>query len=82
MRFMSVRSRTWAADAGKSSREGGQSPVWSPDGGDLFYHNGQAAMSVPVTTEPSTLNLLRQSKRYFGVEVRRTGLPGEDVYGA
>ena len=27
-------------------------PVWSPDGRELFYYNGQAVMSVPVATEP------------------------------
>ena len=28
-------------------------PVWSPDGQELFYYNGRALMSLPVSTEPS-----------------------------
>jgi serine/threonine protein kinase len=35
------------------STDGGRSPLWSPDGGDLFYRNGDAVMAVSVTTEPN-----------------------------
>jgi Tol biopolymer transport system component len=31
------------------STQGGLSPIWSPDGRELFYRNGRAVMSVPVT---------------------------------
>jgi hypothetical protein len=34
------------------STNGGDSPLWSPDGRELFYRNGDAVMSVPVKTEP------------------------------
>jgi serine/threonine protein kinase len=35
------------------SRGGGNTPLWSPDSRELFYHNGDAAMAVPVETEPT-----------------------------
>jgi eukaryotic-like serine/threonine-protein kinase len=35
------------------STSGGSSPLWSPDGRELFYRNGDAVMGVSVKTEPS-----------------------------
>ena len=37
------------------SRDGGESPVWGPNGRELFYRslNGQSMMVVKVTTEPT-----------------------------
>jgi eukaryotic-like serine/threonine-protein kinase len=35
------------------STGGGNSPLWSRDGQELFYRNGSAAMAVAVKTEPS-----------------------------
>jgi serine/threonine protein kinase/Tol biopolymer transport system component len=35
------------------STAGGDSPLWSPDGRELFYLTGDAVMAVSVTTEPS-----------------------------
>ena len=35
------------------STSGGNSPLWSPDGRELFYRSGDAAMAVPVETEPT-----------------------------
>ena len=35
------------------SSEGGNIPVWSPDGGELFYRQGRQMMAVTVETEPS-----------------------------
>jgi len=35
------------------STSGGGGPLWSPDGRELFYLNGDAVMSVSVKTEPS-----------------------------
>jgi hypothetical protein len=32
---------------------GGNSPLWSPKGRELFYRNGDATMSVDVETEPA-----------------------------
>ena len=34
------------------STNGGNSPLWSPDGRELFYRNGDATMAVRVETEP------------------------------
>jgi Tol biopolymer transport system component len=35
-----------------SGEEGGGSPVWSPDGRELFYHSGNRMMAVSIETEP------------------------------
>ena len=35
------------------STNGGDSPLWSPDGRELFYRNGDAVMVVSVRTEPT-----------------------------
>jgi eukaryotic-like serine/threonine-protein kinase len=35
------------------STSGGNSPLWSPDGRELFYRSGDAVMAVPVETEPA-----------------------------
>jgi serine/threonine protein kinase/Tol biopolymer transport system component len=35
------------------STNGGDSPLWSPDGRELFYRSGDAIMAVSVKTEPS-----------------------------
>jgi len=37
----------------KVSADGGHSPLWSPDGSELFYRNGDATMAVEVETEPT-----------------------------
>jgi hypothetical protein len=34
------------------STSGGDSPLWSPDGRQLFYRSGNAIMAVAVKTEP------------------------------
>jgi serine/threonine protein kinase len=33
------------------STSGGHSPLWSPDGKELFYRNGDATMVIPVDTD-------------------------------
>jgi Tol biopolymer transport system component len=35
------------------STNGGHSPLWSPDGSELFYRNGNTTMVVPVDTDPT-----------------------------
>ncbi len=61
------------------SRTGGQRPVWSPDGGELFYRTGDSMMSVEVETGPeftfgvpSILFELPYSP-YYGYDVTQDG---------
>ena len=35
------------------STSGGDSPLWSPGGRELFFCNGDAVMAVPVKTDPT-----------------------------
>ena len=35
------------------STSGGDSPLWSPDGRELFYRSGDSAMTVALQTEPT-----------------------------
>ena len=35
------------------STDGGQQPLWSPDGQELFYRGPRGMMVVPVETEPT-----------------------------
>jgi serine/threonine-protein kinase len=35
------------------STNGGNTPLWSPDGRELFYRSGDATMAVPVQTQPT-----------------------------
>ena len=35
------------------STNGGRSPLWAPDGRELFYLNGDAVMAVSVNIEPT-----------------------------
>jgi len=35
------------------STSGGNTPLWSPDGKELYYRVGDAAMAVPVETDPT-----------------------------
>ncbi len=46
--FPDVNSGLWQV-----STAGGNSPLWSRDGQELFYRNGNAVMAVAVKTEPS-----------------------------
>ena len=36
-----------------SEEEGGEAPVWSPDGTELFYRSGDRMMVVPIQTDPT-----------------------------
>ncbi len=45
--FPDVNKGRWQVSA-----SGGASPLWSPNGRELFYRNGDAVMAVPVRTEP------------------------------
>jgi serine/threonine protein kinase/Tol biopolymer transport system component len=58
------------------STSGGDSPLWSPDGRELFYMNGDTVVAVSVTTDP-TFNVVGTPGVLFrGAYVR--ALPGPD----
>jgi serine/threonine-protein kinase len=46
--FPEVHSGRWQV-----STSGGYSPLWSPDGRELFYRNADAVMAVSVKTDPT-----------------------------
>jgi serine/threonine protein kinase len=46
--FPDVNKGKWQVSSG-----GGNSPLWSPDGREVFYRSGDATMSVEVATEPT-----------------------------
>jgi Tol biopolymer transport system component len=48
--FPNVNEGRWTL-----STTGGWTPVWAPDGRELFYMNGATLMVVPVTTDGGTL---------------------------
>ncbi len=45
-----VQSARTPSEPIEVSFEGGEEPVWAPDGRELFYRNRQALMAVPVKT--------------------------------
>jgi eukaryotic-like serine/threonine-protein kinase len=45
--FPDVKKGKWQV-----STSGGNHPLWSPDGKELFFNNGDATMAVPVETDP------------------------------
>ncbi len=46
--FPDVNKGKWQVSSG-----GGGSPLWSPDGRELFYRSGNATMAVEVETDPT-----------------------------
>jgi serine/threonine-protein kinase len=46
--FPDVNKGKWPVSA-----TGAQAPLWSPDGRELFYRNGDAVMAVKVETDPA-----------------------------
>jgi serine/threonine protein kinase len=46
--FPEVNKGKWQVSSG-----GGNSPLWSPDGRELFYRSGDATMAVEIETEPT-----------------------------
>jgi serine/threonine-protein kinase len=46
--FPNVEEGKW-----QISSDGGQTPVWGPNGQELFYRNGEAMMVVNIQTEPT-----------------------------
>jgi eukaryotic-like serine/threonine-protein kinase len=52
-----VRSLDGAAGRVQVSSEGGDEPVWSPQGGEIFYRQGPRMIAVPVSTTSSSVTL-------------------------
>ena len=55
------------------STNGGDSPLWSPDGRELFYRSGDAVMAVSVKTEPSFSIVGTPQILFQGTYVRTSG---------
>lgn len=47
-----IKSSLGSPDRVRVTSTGGSEPVWSRDGRELFYRNGDALVSVPVVTRP------------------------------
>ena len=68
-----VYVRSWPEGASRAlvSTHGGTDPVWSSDGTELFYRNGEAMMAVPVESGTSfmagTPELLFEGRFKLGV---------------
>lgn len=64
------------------STKGGYGPLWSPDGREIFYRNGEAVMAVSVETEP-VFNPGKPKElfqgAYFGGRVAEILLPNWDI---
>jgi hypothetical protein len=51
---ISRRSRSPSGVKYQISQEGGNAPVWSPDGKELFYYEAsERLVAVPIKTDPS-----------------------------
>jgi len=61
------------------SEEGGGQPVWSPDGTELFYRNGDKMMAVSVQTEP-TFRRGRPEVLFEGAYVSSRYISGHPYY--
>jgi Tol biopolymer transport system component len=64
------------------STKGGNGPLWSPDGRELFYRDGESVMAVSVETEPifkpGKIKLLFRGA-YFSARVGQAVLPMWDI---
>jgi eukaryotic-like serine/threonine-protein kinase len=72
--FPEVNKGKWQISTG-----GGESPLWSPDGRELFYRNSGAAMAVPVDTK-TTFNAGKPKMLFRGPYVTGYGAsPAWDI---
>ena len=67
-------SRRWTI-----STDGGNEPVWSRDGRELFYRNGDALMAVPITSQPTFAAGVPRLLFSGQFESTGTGTSGYDV---
>ena len=74
-----VGGATTSKAARKISSDGGMEPVWSRDGGALFFRAGERLMAVPVL-DPTTLRLGRVHQAFEGdVEPGNLDMANYDV---
>jgi len=76
-RFPEVNKGRWQV-----STSGGNGPLWSPDGRELYYRNGDSVIAVSVETEPvfkagKPRELFRGS--YYTENVGQAALPMWDI---
>jgi len=69
--FPDVKKGKWKVSTG-----GGNHPLWSPDGRELFYSNGEATMAVPVETDPQFKTNGTPSVLFRGTSGKIAGLAG------
>ena len=62
------------------STEGGTEPVWSRDGGELFYRNGEEMLAVTFTTEPRVAVSSPATLFEKPFELTAPGYPNYDVH--
>jgi hypothetical protein len=63
----------------KISTEGGDEPVWSRDGRELFYRSGDTMLAVAITTQPAFVAGLPRRLFDGHYEGTGTGTSGYDV---
>ena len=61
------------------STNGGNEPVWSRDGREMFYRSGDAMMAVPITSQPTFAAGLPHQLFSGQFEQTGTGTSGYDV---
>jgi Tol biopolymer transport system component len=63
-----VYIQPYPGPGGKSqiSTEGGNEPVWNPNGRELFYRNGSNMMAVDISTRPA-LSIGKPKKLFAGI---------------
>jgi serine/threonine-protein kinase len=61
------------------STDGGNEPVWSRDGREMFYRSGDAVMAVPITSQPTFAAGLPHQLFSGQFEPTGTGTSGYDV---
>jgi hypothetical protein len=57
------------------STQGGTSPIWDPGGGELYYRNGRAVISVPVEAKDDTFTFGNPRPLFEGPYVNETSGP-------
>jgi Tol biopolymer transport system component len=70
--FPEVKKGKWQV-----STSGGNTPLWSPDGRELYYRIGDAAMAVPIETAP-TFNFGKPTVLFQRANIQQPGMDMTD----